>query len=220
MTVADPTFLRRLQLRCQVGLDCLRLVARCIALEYRAVGADEELGEVPFDRLRPKNPWLLRLEVLVERVRISTVHVDLGEHREGDAVVPGTKLLDLRFAMRLLMPELITGKPEHHKSPIFEFVVERLQPGILRREAALARDVDNEQRLAAVEVHLLRLAVDGDKVDVVQVHPNVLQNGTVVDFVSQTNGVLHLLDDRRRRKNFGMRIDHLLVTTSLQHLVV
>jgi len=103
-------------------------------------------------------------------VRIHAVHVDLCEHREGDAVVTGAKPLDLCFAPRLLLPELITGETEQHKTLVLEFVVERLQPLVLRRETALARDIDDEQRLTTVVAHLLRLAVDGDKVDVVEVH--------------------------------------------------
>ena len=66
------------------------------------------------------------------------------------------------------MPELITGETEHDETPVPEFVVERLQSHVLWREAALARNIDDEQRLAAVDVHLLWLAVDGDEVDVVE----------------------------------------------------
>ena len=51
----------------------------------------------------------------VERVCIHTIHFNLGEHREGDAVIPSAELLDLRFAVRLLVSKLITGKPEHHE---------------------------------------------------------------------------------------------------------
>jgi hypothetical protein len=160
----------RLELRCQVSFDRLWLVVRRIAPQYRAVGADKEFRKVPLDRLGAENPRLLRFEVFVERVRIQAVHFDLCEHREGDAVVPGAELLDLCFAARLLMPELITGETEHHEIPVLEFVVERLQPLVLRREPALARDIDDEQRLATVVVHLLRHAVDGDEVDVVEVH--------------------------------------------------
>ena len=162
----DPLFPS--QSRDQVGLDRLWFVARRIALEYRAVGADEELGEVPLDRLGTEKAGLLRLEVFVERVRMRTVHVDLCEHREGDAVVPGTELHDFCFAARLLVPELITGEPEHDETPVLELVVERLQSHVLWREAALARNIDDEQRLAAVVGHLLWRAVDGDEVDVVQ----------------------------------------------------
>lgn len=68
------------------------------------------------------------------------------------------------------MPELITGETEHHKTPVFEFVVERLQSLVLRRETTLTRYIDDEQCLATVVVHLLPLAVDGDEVDVVEVH--------------------------------------------------
>ena len=48
--------------------------------------------------------------------------------------------------------------------------VERLQSHVLWREAALAGHIDDEQRLAAVDVHLLWLAVDRDQVDVVEAH--------------------------------------------------
>ena len=162
----DPLFTS--QSRCQVGLDRLWFVARPIALEYRAVGADEELGEVPLDRLGTEKAGLLRLEEFVERVRLHTVHVDLYEQGEGDTVVSGAELRDLCFAAWLLVPELITGETEHDETPVPEFVVERLQSHVLWREAALARNIDDEQRLAAVDVHLLWLAVDGDEVDVVE----------------------------------------------------
>ena len=112
----DPLFTS--QSRCQVGLDRFWFVARRIALEYRAVGADEELGEVPLDRLGAEKAGLLRLEVFVERVRVRTIHVDLCEQGESDAVVPGAELLDLCFAARLLMPELITGETEHDQTPV------------------------------------------------------------------------------------------------------
>ena len=154
----------------QVGLDRLWFVARRVALEYRAVGADEELGEVPLDRLGTEKAGLLRLEVFVERVRIRTVHVDLCEQGEGDAVVPGAELFDLRFAARLLVPELITGETEHDETPVPETVVERLQSHVLWREAALACNIDDEQRLVAVDVHLQWLPVDRDEVDVVEAY--------------------------------------------------
>ncbi len=159
-----------LQSRRHITLDRLWLVARRIAVENCAVGTDKELGEVPLDRLSTEDPGLLRLQVFVERVRVLAVHLDLCEHRKADAVVPSTELLDLDLTTRLLLSELITGKTEHHESPVLEFVVERLQSCVLRREAALARDVDDEQGLTAVNVHLLRFAVDGHEVDVVEAH--------------------------------------------------
>ena len=168
--VCPGSFPWRLEPRCQISFDRLWLVARRIASQYRAVGAHEEFRKVPLDCLGAENPRPLRFEVFVERMRIHAVHVDLCEHREGDTVVPGAELLDLCFAARLLLPELITGETEDHETPVHEFVVERLQPLVLRREPALARDIDDEQRLATVVGHLLRLAVDGDEVDVVEVH--------------------------------------------------
>ena len=48
-----------LELRGQVGLDHLRLITRRVAFQDRAVGTDEELGEVPFDRLGAENTGLL-----------------------------------------------------------------------------------------------------------------------------------------------------------------
>src|SRR5262249_53193286 len=167
----------RLEHRCQVSFDRLWLVAGRVAPQYRAVGAHEEFRKVPLDRLGAENPRLLRFEVFAERVRIHAVYVDLCEHREGDAVVTGAESLDLYFATRLLLPELITGETEHRESTVLKFVVERLQPLVLRRETALARDIDDEQRLATVVAHLLRLAVDGDEVHVVEVHRFPINTG-------------------------------------------
>ena len=65
------------------------------------------------------------------------------------------------------MSELIARKTKHHETLIFELVVERLQSRILRRVPTLARNINDEQRLPAVNVHLLRLAGDRDEVNVI-----------------------------------------------------
>src|SRR6187455_1274470 len=56
-----------------------------VARDRLAAAVDQELGEVPFDRLGAEHARLLAGEIFVERVRVRAVHVDLGEHREGDA---------------------------------------------------------------------------------------------------------------------------------------
>lgn len=69
-----------------------------------------KLGEIPFDGV-DKKPGLLSLEESKERMSVSTVDVDLGEHVEGDVVL-GHKLLDLLLSAWLLTPELVAGEPQ------------------------------------------------------------------------------------------------------------
>src|SRR3546814_6730470 len=53
--------------------DLLRLRGRRIALDHRAVGGNQELGEVPLDAIA-EQAALLRAQPRIERVRVSTVH--------------------------------------------------------------------------------------------------------------------------------------------------
>src|ERR1017187_4467316 len=56
-----------------------RLVGR-IALDDLAVLTDQELGEVPLDRLRAEDARCLGSEPLPQRMRLRSVDVDLAHH--------------------------------------------------------------------------------------------------------------------------------------------
>ena len=70
--------------------------------QYLAVGAHQELGEVPLDLGAH-----LRGQELVERRLVLAQHGDLREHREGHVVGPLAELLDLGVGARLLAPEVV-----------------------------------------------------------------------------------------------------------------
>src|SRR5882672_1530602 len=68
------------------------------------------------------------------------------------------------------MAELVAGKAQDREALGLVLVVEGLQTRVLRREAALAGHVDDEQRLAAVGAHALGLPFDGSDIDVIDAH--------------------------------------------------
>src|SRR4051812_29660459 len=70
-----------------VGGQRFRLVDRRIARDDAPVATDEELAEIPFDRLCAEDSTLLRLQPAPERMRVVAVDVDLGEQGEIDFVV-------------------------------------------------------------------------------------------------------------------------------------
>ncbi len=86
----------------------------------------------------------------VQRARILAVDLDLGEHGEADAVIGAAELADLLFAAGFLSAELVAGKAQDGEAIFVEIFVERLQPGILRGEAALAGGVDDQKHLSAI----------------------------------------------------------------------
>src|SRR5262245_32519779 len=101
-------------------------------------------------------------------MRVSSVDVRLREDRERHVVLARAEILDLRTCPRLLMAELITRKTQYDEASIFVLPVQPLQTGILRREAASARDIHDEQRPPAIDVHPLRFTVDGGHIDSVK----------------------------------------------------
>src|SRR6185312_2628153 len=83
------------------------------------------------------------------------------ENREAYVVDRAAEALDRRCITRLLLAELIAGKSQHREAARPEFLVEIVEPGILRREAAMAGRVDDQQdlvleggerNLAAIEI--------------------------------------------------------------------
>src|SRR5712692_10206305 len=92
--------------------------------------------------------------------------VQLCEERKGDSVVEAAKLLDLLGRARLLVEELVAGEAEHCESAIRVAILERLQAGILRREAAAGGDVDGQDDLSRVHLQALGLAIQAGKLQV------------------------------------------------------
>src|SRR5665213_2497644 len=146
----------------------IRRVVGRIALQHAALAVDQALGEVPLDGLAAEEPRLLRLEELIQRRRGVAVDVDLREHRETHVIREVAELRDLGIRARLLLAELIARKAQYVEAARVELLLQRLEAGVLRREAALAGDVDDQQHIAIESVELDRLAAnvgDGEIMD-------------------------------------------------------
>src|SRR5262245_6628933 len=103
----------------QCGFDVLGnrfgLVGRRVTLDDVTVATDEELGEVPLDRVDAEQTALLVLEPLPQRMRLVAVDVDLGEHRKRHVVVQRAEILDLGLVPWFLMAELVAREPQYRE---------------------------------------------------------------------------------------------------------
>src|SRR5215467_985904 len=147
--------------------DRLRLDIGRVALHDLAFAIDEELGEVPFDRLQPEQPGLFLFQILVQWSGVAAIDLDLGKHGKAHAVVQFAERLDFLVRAGLLRTELVAWKAEHLETAIVHFFVQRLESLVLRSEAALAGDVDDEHDLVLVPLEVLILAVDVPDAEVV-----------------------------------------------------
>ena len=143
--------------------ELLRLLARRIAAHHAKLPVDQELGEIPLDRLRAQEAGRFLFERLKQRMGVRAIDFDLGEHRERHVVLVGAKLADCSLVAWLLMAELVARKSEHSEAALAKAPVQRFEARVLRGEAALARDIDDQQRLARKVAERARLAVDGLK---------------------------------------------------------
>lgn len=156
-----------------IGSDGCRLFRRLEALDDVTLAVNEELREVPLDAvafevlgevlledvledssvrmlfIKALEALFLR-EVLEERLCRLAAHVALLEDLERHAVVVAAELLDLRVAARVLCSELIARETENLETLILVGEVELLQSLELRREAALAGRIDDQQDFALV----------------------------------------------------------------------
>src|SRR6266850_4502977 len=144
-----------------------RLDARVEARLHLSILAHDELGEVPGDVTRAVRLRRLAGEPRVERRAAGAVHVDLREHRKAHAVGRGAERLHVGVAARLLTAELVARESEHREAAALLLRVQRLEPLIVRGEAALRGDVHHQQYLAAKIGELLRFAVDRRELEVV-----------------------------------------------------
>src|SRR5258708_23858693 len=76
-----------------------------VALEDRTVAADQELREIPLDRLAAEYPRRFGGEPLPQRMRLGSIDPDLAHHRKAHAVVDLAERCDLVVASRILTAE-------------------------------------------------------------------------------------------------------------------
>ena len=114
------------------------------------------------------------LQELVERMGLLAIDLDLGEHRKADAVGQRTEFPDLRLVAWFLMTELVAGEAKDREAACRVFLLQRLESLVLRRESALARHVDDQQRAATVIGQRALTAVDGLRGELVDVRHGVL----------------------------------------------
>ncbi|KAG1255780.1 hypothetical protein G6F68_010100 [Rhizopus microsporus] len=185
-----PTLVGTLSSSRQRRLDGLahpRIVGRPVRGEARAhlavAAAPARLEVPPHRRCRMDRDFLagqalaqraftdrLRLrggQLLVQRVGVLTGHADLGEHREADIVGELAELLDLGIAARFLAEEVVGGEAQHFQALRVLFRIQRLQAFVLRGQAALGGDVDQQQRTALELRQRLRLAIEVTEAEIV-----------------------------------------------------
>src|SRR6476660_8711896 len=110
-----------------------------VPLDHLAVLADEELGEVPLDRLRAEDARCFGGEPLPDRRSLGAVDVDLAHHGKRDAVVQLAERRDLVVRPRVLGAELVARKADDDETAVAVRLPELFEACELRREAALAR---------------------------------------------------------------------------------
>ena len=167
LTPSDPSDRISGESRLDVGADLAGLGGRPVAVEHLAVAADQELREVPLDG-PAEQAALLALEPLVERVGVLAVDLDLGEHGERDAVLLLAEGGDLLLGAGFLPAELVAREPEDGEALVGVAVVDPLEAGVLRREAALRRGVHHQHDRTLVRREVDRRAVDIRGLEVVE----------------------------------------------------
>ena len=90
-----------------------------------------------------------------------TVDLDLGGHRELHAEFGLAEVRDLLLGAGLLRAELVAREAEDDEAVVAVLLVQRLEPGVLRGEAAPAGGVDDEHDPAGVVGQGLLLAGEG-----------------------------------------------------------
>lgn len=150
----------RRQRRLDVARQAFGLVLRCVAANHASVAPDQELGEVPLDRLAAQHAGCLLFQPAEQRRGVGAVDIHLGHHRKADAVVALAKGADLLCIARLLRAELVTGEAQHRQTLGAVTLVQRLQAGVLRCEPAFAGGVDDEQHAASQIGQVQRLAIE------------------------------------------------------------
>jgi hypothetical protein len=145
-----------------------------------AVAADEVLAEVPVRRLPGRG-----LQPRVEgRLTFARLHLHLLEERESDLVTIRAERPDLTGVARLLAAELVARETQHRESARRELLVQLLETGVLRRVAALARGVHDEDDLAVPVAERDRIAFEA-------VDAEVAEDGGLLDGFGRGGGGRH-----------------------------
>src|SRR6266851_6062761 len=116
-----------------------RLRSRRVAANHSSVAIDQEFLEIPADV--SGKAVLLGGQPGVEGMAMSAAHVYFCGQREGHPVGKGAKALNLRRRAGFLRPKLVARESDHAEVALLELLVKFFQARILRRVAALARDI-------------------------------------------------------------------------------
>ncbi|MNR24292.1 hypothetical protein D3C85_1413630 [compost metagenome] len=91
---------------------------------------------------------------------VVALHADLGIEGKGDVVAGPAEAGDLVVSARLLAVEVVGGKGQHLETGRLMGAVEVFQAFVLRRQAALRGDVDDQQDPAGVVRQAVGLSID------------------------------------------------------------
>ena len=138
----------------------LRFVGRRVPAQDAVARSVRNLVKFHLIACVPRRPPRFLFERLKQRVGVHAIDLDLGEHRERHIILVGAELSDFGLVARFLMAELIAREAEHREAAFAKAPMQRFEARILGSEAALACDVDDEQRLSSEIPERARLAVD------------------------------------------------------------
>ena len=96
------------------------------------------------------------------------VDLELRAQRKSHVVLGVAEGGDLRFAAGLLPGELVAREAHDSEAFASQLAVQLLEPLVLRREAAAARDIDGERDVTVQRAEQVRRAVDAGDRDVVK----------------------------------------------------
>src|ERR1700733_795289 len=129
-------------------------VRRCdLAWKYRdqlAVLIHKEFCKIPLDHRvgNTQLPCLVR-KVFEQRIDVVSNHIDLLGHWEGNTIVLGAELADILARPRLLLAAIVGREPDDHQFGLV-LLVKFFEIGILRRKAAFARSIDDQDLFALI----------------------------------------------------------------------
>ena len=136
--------------------------------DHLAVTIDQVLLEVPRHWAGHLGVGMLRQEA-IEWADVVALHRDLGEEIKTHVVFLGAELLDLQVGAGLLAHEVVGREGQDAETLVLVLAVERFEFLVVAiGEAALRRDIDDEEHVALVLVELHLLAVDGFDLEVVE----------------------------------------------------
>ena len=138
----------------------VRRLHGAIAFNRLALFVDEEFCEIPFDGLCTEQAGFGGFQKAIQRMGIGAVDLDFFKQRKADVEIRFTKLRDVCAASWFLLAKLITGEGQHRKPARPVLLVQVFQVTVLRREAAAAGRVDDQQHLAVVVAQWHRAAIE------------------------------------------------------------